>query len=197
MRYVAVTRLDLQAPVHIVGVGETMIEAQRGAVDWFDRATDKGLVHGTSELIAFQGRMAIMTEQDLLAQSGVGLDEWLARGAARGEAPGSTEEKAPAPVEPQHPKENRLIDGLKDLALAVVMLIALPVGLTFWQAHRHGILDGRPGNVVAAAIVVMVILRLGIREYVAFVLLMQVVVRLHWEVTGGSIWLGLLSLLFI
>lgn len=213
MRYVALTRLNLNSPVHLLGVGETLEAARTAAINWFDGAVDRGLVRGTTELLALQDRLTIMTEDDLLQQSGVGLDEWLLRAAVRGETLGSTEAAAPAPVEPVVYKDNRLITSLQDLALVVVMLIALPIGLTFWQLYRHGFVEIFSAEIFFVALVIAVIaamivnavrflyfkmiLGFTLREYVACVLFMQVFVRVLWEATGGNIWVGLLALLFV
>ena len=213
MRYVALTRLNLSSPVHLLGVGETFEAARIAAINWFDGAIDRGIVRGTNELLALQGRLTIMTEDDLLQQSGVGLDEWLLRAAVRGETLGATEAAATVAVEPVVSKDNRLITGLQDLALVLVLLIALPIGLTFWQLYHHGFVEIFSADIFFAALVFAIIgaiivnavrfvyfkmvFGFTLREYVACILLMQVFFRVLWEATGGNVWVGLLALLFV
>jgi hypothetical protein len=128
MRYVAVSRADISAPLQILGVGETMDEAYAGARAWFDNAflgVDSGDPRWR-DLLAMQNNLDAVSEDVLSENSGLGLDDWLARLAAIGQSPGT----------PQPPKPWRGLEPYRDLKdgwdrttwiLAALYLIGLPI----------------------------------------------------------------------
>jgi len=209
MRYAAVSRLNATSPVHILGVGETLDDARRGAFAWFGTAYEKGLGLNQRSLATLQDRMAILTEDELLAQSGVTLDDWLAEVARRGDAPGNP---AAAPVAAP-PREGRWSTLRDDLLLALLALIVVPLVLDVWHVARYGYVTYHRLDVIVAVVifitVILVVVNLvrfalfklifglSLREYIVVCFILQVTLRLLWEVADGNLILALLSLFLL
>jgi hypothetical protein len=125
MRYVAVSRPNLLSPMEIVGVGETMEEAYAGARAWFERAFDMYGGQKWNELVAMQNNLDAVSEDVLRERTGVTLDEWLARLASVGQAPGTPQPPKP-PVSPGYTKLNTGWE-LHVWVIAGILIIAPPI----------------------------------------------------------------------
>jgi hypothetical protein len=107
MRYAATVQPHPEKPPLLIGVGETQPEALAAARAWFQKEFDRTSSKDWSRLYALQDRLALSTEDEFTARTGVGLDTWLARMAAAGVAPATplpeTEGRPLVPPTPRKP----------------------------------------------------------------------------------------------
>jgi hypothetical protein len=87
MRYAATIQPHPEKPLLLIGTGESYQDALAAARAWFQKEFDHTSAKDWTRLYALQDRLAVSTEDEFAARTGIDLDEWLARMAAAGVAP--------------------------------------------------------------------------------------------------------------
>jgi hypothetical protein len=140
MRYAAVTQSRPEAPVHVVGVGETPEEASASARHWFDGQFKRVRQKEWAHVMALQDHLTVFSEEDLEARSGADLDAWLKRMAAVGVVPVQVK-PTPAAAEPdvwsgpvQTPQTSEY--GTETWVLGAIVFLAVPAFELWWGAKQ-------------------------------------------------------------
>jgi hypothetical protein len=148
MRFAAVSQSRPGAPVHVLGVGETMDDAFASARAWFETQFQRASSKDQAHLIALQDHLSVFAEDDLEAKSGLSLDGWLARMRAVGVVPPAVKAKPAAPAEvddiwvdpPPLPTDGSGI-GLETWVLAALVFVGVPL-CEMWWGFKHIHIEG-------------------------------------------------------
>lgn len=150
MRYAAVSQSRSDAPVHVIGIGETMDDALASARAWFDLQFARVGYKEHPHLLSLQHHLCIFDEHDLESKSGMGLDAWLARMRAVGVIPPHVKAKPTLPVDNSIWADPAIIPtprkrgiGLDTWVIAALLFLVLP-GFEIWWVMSKLIPDGIP-----------------------------------------------------
>ena len=152
MRHAAVIRTHADATPRLVGVGDSRDEALAGARVWFQAQFERTSHKDWPRLIALQDQLVVYTEDELAAQTGSTLDEWLTRMTAAGIAPATAPPVAASTTSPDDgwisPPRPRTDDGARALVSYVLVGIAI-IGVLTTAKYVGGRILQRELNDVA------------------------------------------------
>jgi hypothetical protein len=132
MRYAAVIRTHPDASPRLVGVGDSRDDALAGARVWFQAQFDKTSHKDWPRLIALQDQLVVATEDELAAQTGSTLDDWLARMSAARIAPATAPPAAASTATSDDlwiPLPRRREDGSARALVSFVLIAIAIVGV--------------------------------------------------------------------